>query len=860
MFNIYDIVFYKVINFQTYALTIINKCQNQGFITTREEFEQRFGVIQNERCYFDGAYNKIISDTYISLVSQTKDLSDRANFQFFTTNDTLWVCNSKNNNVMREKKWYVTALLIAYVLSQHSKSDEYKNIKKLGCVYNGSLFMQTENRHNIEVVDIKDISDKTFADICRNCIGYNALGYDMSWRESSGTNMDILRTLYDFYKDCLPVEVSIPISTDLSYGKKLEVNQSNTALTITEQAKLKLQAFQVKESSFNKTNGVVVDYISDIHLEHHIDYGKPIKPQIVKICKQLMESRTRNSIILITGDTGKEIGLCTMFYHILKMTAMYRHYKLHRGGSLVQIAVSEQEAIEKTKKTESILQNKFNIAQARLKNVTKHFKYKGNYKELLGICCPEHRREKYAVVASEYQKLKKSQQRLESFQENKIEYIENLQKSHCVSKYIPSIFVTLGNHELAAFDTVEEGVTFYRNFFNLEGINFLHNDIYEEKSFCIMGGVGFAKYNERYNARTLKGARTMSRDDECKESEAFYNVYLEALAIAETKQEPLIVLSHYPTNDWLPNNKCNSLCFYFNGHNHRNTFIHNERCNICADNQIGYNSKQINFKLFSFGTIRNPFIDFDDGCYEITLPQYEQYHRYIGKHIDGTYFINCALSYVMAKFYMIKLIGYYAFFIIAKNQNARICYCGKATKIENSKNKPIDYFFERFIAMCTAQIETLGWYYDALKSIQAEICSLGFNGELHGSIVDIDFYHHVMCNPFDASIIYYYSPSYGLIVPYGTFSELLEDSLKPSRTTQKYDEILKKFEAMPKNALILKSNVDTENAGLQNVSRKNGMYKVSRKMNQFQKLFESNTLYVWNESFLKGTPFEVEEK
>lgn len=858
MFNIYDIVLYRV-NFRTSAQATINKCQNQGFVTNREEFEQKFGFIQNEKCYFDGAYNEIISDTYMSLIPQDVGLFGRANFHFFTTKETLWVCNSKDSSAMGAK-WYVTALLIAYVLSQHSNSDEYKNIKKLGCVYNGSLFMQTENRHNIEVVDIQDISDKTFASICRNCIGYNTLRYDMAWRKSSGTNMDILRSLYNFYKDCLPVEVSIPISADLNQVKKLEFKQLNTSLALTEQTKLKLQVFQTKESSFNKTNDVLVDYISDIHLEHHIDFEKPIKPQIVKMCMQLMKSRTRNSIILITGDTGTEIGLCTMFFHILKMTAMYRHYKLHRGGSLVQIAVSEQEAIEKTKEAESILQNKFNIAQARLKNVTKHFKYKGNYEELLGICCPEHRREKYAVVASEYQKLKKSQQRLESFQENKIEYIENLQKYHYVSKYIPSIFVTLGNHELAAFDTVEEGVAFYRNFFNLEGIKLMHNDIYEEKSFCIMGGVGFAKYNEQYNASTLIGAHTMSRDDECKESEAFYHVYLEALAIAETKQEPLIVLSHYPTNDWLPNNKCNSLCFYFNGHNHRNTFIHNGRCNICADNQIGYNSKQINFKNFSFGTIRNPFIDFDDGCYEITPLQYEEYHHYIGKYIRGTHFINQALSSGNAKLCMIKLIGYYGFFIIDKYKNAKICYGGKVTNIENSKNKPIDYFYERFIAMFIAQIETLGGYYNALKSIQAEIRSLGFSGELHGSIVDIDFYHHIMCNPNDASITYYYSPSYGVMRSYNTFGELLEDSLKPSLATQKYDEILKKFGAMPENALILKSNIDAENAGLQNVSRKDGMYGVSRKMNQFQKLFDSNTLYVWNESFLKGTPFEAEEK
>lgn len=861
MFNIYNIVFYKV-NFQHSTLSTIKKCKNQGYVESREEFEHRFGVIQNEKCHFDGAYNDIISDAYISLIPQNDDLFSRNNFHFFTTKDTLWVCTSKNNKYM-DATWYVAALLVAYVLSQLSNKDEYKNIKKLGLVYNGNLFMQTENRHNIEIVDIKDISDRVFANICRNYIGYNTLRYDFSWRKSSGTNMDKLAALYDFYRDCLPIEISVPISTNMNQIKKLEFEELNTALMVTEQTKLELQNIRTEECSFSKTGlrNIFVNYISDIHLEHHIDFEKPIKPQIVRICKQLSDSHTRNSIILIAGDTGTEIGLCTMFYHTLKMLEMYKHYKMYGKDPLVQIALSENDAIEKAEAKECMLQNKLNSAQVRLKNATKYFKYKGNYEELLGICCPEPRREKYAVIASEYQKLKKSKRHLEDFQEKKMEYIKNLQQFHCISKYVPSIFVTLGNHELAAFNTVEEGVTYYRNFFKREGMIFLHNDIYEAKDYCIIGGIGFAKYNKKYNASTLMGARTMAIDDEIKESETFYNTYLKALSIADVKQEPLIVLSHYPTNDWLPNNEYNSLCFYFNGHNHRNTFVQNGRCNICADNQVGYKSKKYLFKEFVIGTIRNPFIDFDDGCYEVTPSQYEKYNHYIGKNIRGTYFIDNALSSGTATLYMIKLVGYYGFFIIDKSKNAKICYGGHISSIDGSKGRLIDYFFQRFIAMLKAQIGAFSGYNHTQNTIRSEIRELGFDGTIHGSIVDIDFYHHIMLNPFDGSITYYYSPSYGVVESYSTFSILLESSLKRSLEPQKYNEVLKKYEKMQKkNVLIGKSSIDAEDSGLQKVSLKGGMYGVSRKMNQFQKLFDSNMLCVWNEEFLKGTPFEVEEK
>lgn len=862
MFNIYDIVLYKV-NFRTCSLseTWKKKCKNLGYITTREEFEQKFGLIQNEKCHFNGAYNEIISDAYVSLIPQNDKSFSRNNFLFFTTEDTLWVCNSKNNNYFGTK-WFVTAVLIAYVFSQSSNNTAYQNIKKLGIVYNANLFMETGIHHDIEIVSTKDISDRTFTNICRNFIGYNTLQDIFSWRESSGTNMETLKSIYNFYKDYLPIEVSIPISTTSNQVKNLEFEQLNPALMITEQTKLELQAIRVIEDSFRLgLNNVFVNYISDIHLEHHIDFAKPIKPQIVRLCKQLLDSHTRDSIILIAGDTGTEIDLCTMFYHTLKMLEMYKHYKLHGKDPLVQVALSENDAIKRADTKEHMLQNELNAAQVRLKKATKYFKYKGNYEELLSFRCPEPRREKYAVIASEYQKLKKSQRQLEDFQESKREYIENLQQSYCISKYIPTIFVTLGNHELAAFNTVEEGVTYYKNFFKREGIRFLHNDIYETKDYCIMGGIGFAKYNEKYNASTLMGARTMSVEDEIKESETFYNTYLKALAIADAKQEPLIVLSHYPTNDWLPNNEYNSLCFYFNGHNHRNTFVQNERCHICADNQVGYKRKKYLFKEFVIGTIRNPFIDFDNGCYEITPSQYAKYNHYIRKNIRGTHFIDNALSSGTANLYMIKLVGYYGFFIIDKRKNAKICYGGRVSSIDGSKGRPIDYFFQRFITMLRAQIGAFVGYYNAQKTIQSEIRKLGFDGTIHGSIVDIDFYHHIMLNPFDGSITYYYSPSYGVVESYSTFSVLLENSLKRRLEPQKYDEVLKEYEAMQKmNALIGKSSVDSEGSRLQRVSLKDGMYGVSRKMNQFQRLFDSNMLCVWNEAFLKGTPFEIEEK
>ena len=98
------------------------------------------------------------------------------------------------------------------------------------------------------------------------------------------------------------------------------------------------------------------------------------------------------------------------------------------------------------------------------------------------------------------------------------------------------VFAVLGNHELHGFSTVNDAVDFYRELFRKVGINFLHNESVNSENyfrnvawipseFTVLGGVGFAKFNDEYNANTVIGALEMTREEEIKESEAFYKVY-----------------------------------------------------------------------------------------------------------------------------------------------------------------------------------------------------------------------------------------------------------------------------------------------------------------------------------------------
>lgn len=50
---------------------------------------------------------------------------------------------------------------------------------------------------------------------------------------------------------------------------------------------------------------------------------------------------------------------------------------------------------------------------------------------------------------------------------------------------------------------------------------------------------------------------------------------------------------------------------------------------------------------------------------------------------------------------------------------------------------------------------------------------LGFEGTIHGLIVDINDTNHIMVNPTDGSITFYYSPDFGFVKTFESFSKQL---------------------------------------------------------------------------------------
>ena len=138
-------------------------------------------------------------------------------------------------------------------------------------------------------------------------------------------------------------------------------------------------------------------------------------------------------------------------------------------------------------------------------------------------------------------------------------------------------------------------------------------------------------------------------------------------------------------------------------------------------------------------------------------------------------------------------------------------------------------------------------------------------------IVDVNFDHHIMVNPADGSLVFYYSPQYGLVDTFASFPKLLENmkdsieryfdmnpfyTLTASITPATCDAALVEYDAdvltpSPSMALapadvegieVLERSEGTDFDSLVRVDLRHGAYKLSRNVAPLQRLFSKRVL------------------
>ncbi len=423
------------------------------------------------------------------------------------------------------------------------------------------------------------------------------------------------------------------------------------------------------------------------------------------------------------------------------------------------------------------------------------------------------------------------------------------------------IFFVLGNHEYIEFSNIQSCVDFYRKRLQELQITLLHNEYvecnYSDERFIIFGGTGFAKYDEVWNAENMICCKNFTREAEIKETTSFEIAYQSALSIAKEKRYCFLCLAHYPVSACL-NNVFEKEAIYFTGHNHCNEYIREEKRVLYADNQIGYEKNDIVFKEATTGLVINPYYGLKDGLYQTSVEEYLKFYRYLGEYVgDGTLLYRRCQN---AGMYVVKRKGYYGFFVISTQKNSMgisIVNGGMTKKL--TKSIEFSWICENFDIVVSKYLKMLLPLRKVQEELSQELKELGLDGTIHGLIVDIDFYHHIALDPMERKMNFYYASTFGSKMDLNSFAEVLK-SLKCRGSLwlneMNYELIQKKYEekADARDYLLgIASNSNLlgvekyEEEGVsqqveQIVSRKEGMYGVSRKISPLQRLFTGRVL------------------
>lgn len=410
-----------------------------------------------------------------------------------------------------------------------------------------------------------------------------------------------------------------------------------------------------------------------------------------------------------------------------------------------------------------------------------------------------------------------------------------------------SIYAILGNHEFWDFKNINDCYSAYQSLFERLNINFLNNSIlpfrtceYSYPAF-IVGGVGFSGPNSCFNAAQGIYCNCLTRQQELTECQKWIDTYNYALHIAQESNALLIVLSHTPLWDWIPTKSPAVNCIYFSGHTHKTYNSHDETCNshIFADNQVGYHPSRISFKNTFLYQYPNPFAHIKDGCHEITSEQYLLFYRHMGEYVQGNGHVEHHIKACSGHFYLVKHNNYYGFFLTSRN-GTYICAGGRIKKIIGYPD--INFVDTNFTQMVQAYLTVLSPYRHKQEEIAKAVRSFGGLGRIHGCIVDIDFTNHIMLNPADGTISYYYSPIYGEVMTYSSLEELLEHH-SPELAAQYAKGTLPPASSYSNNEI----------STLMHLNIKESVYAYSIRIEQLQRLFSKNILRDWNSNLLFET-------
>lgn len=433
-----------------------------------------------------------------------------------------------------------------------------------------------------------------------------------------------------------------------------------------------------------------------------------------------------------------------------------------------------------------------------------------------------------------------------------------------------TLLYVLGNHELwsgqvpgVSFD-LDALIAEYRMVCKKRGVTILENDLYVEYKnrfgrvidertllstddddlsallkqcrLIVLGGCGFSGVGDVIKVDLASSGRA---DDQ--RSRRFRLLYDKLLRCAG--QQKVIILTHYPMEDW-STEPMNPAWVYVSGHTHRNYFSEAEHeATILADGQIGYRKAKWAYRAYALDTTNccNPLACLKDGIYEIDAQTYEDFNRARG--------IEMSRFNRSGRIFALKRGETYMF--IHREEDGGNLHLLAGGRITNLSRADIGYYYSNLTEYSTRVERLFAPYYSALTAVSKEVKSIGGDGYIHGSIVDIDYFNHIYLDPLDGSLTPYYAESTEERISFESVERLLKGSpFIDGGITGGFLRARKRGEL----ALIAggKSEYKPDPALAPVLSTDKAIYKKSNAMKSVQYLLERNVVRVWNDRVLEG--------
>jgi hypothetical protein len=354
------------------------------------------------------------------------------------------------------------------------------------------------------------------------------------------------------------------------------------------------------------------------------------------------------------------------------------------------------------------------------------------------------------------------------------------------------------------------------------------NDRLRRARAIIFGGLGFSAYNEKFNANQGIYRQTINREQEITEGKKFEKLYDKVCD--ELSNKKVIIFTHTPQQDWCAQNEPHKGFVYVNGHTHSNYFYDDGDYRIYADNQIGYKNVKATSKYFYVDDEYDIFTDYVDGIYEITKEEYIDFMR--GKNI------RMELKRDLLKIYMLKKSGYYCFLALSYSKRLSILYGGAMKRVER---EDVNYCYNNMDKEIAYLKTPLDEFTNYQQQIADKIKSIGGDGKIHGSIVDINFFNHIYVNPLDYKITAYWASDVIKKIVFPDIKTLLQENCP-----ELYLNYLKLIEDSPNNLDVLRNSVHNDLADQYYFYDNTDIYKASLEINKMQRL-HSNILSTWHE-------------